>query len=707
MTPRTSIPRLAALGLSGALAACGTQTPPPAAAPSPEQAAESRVPPPPLPMEPTRFPEFREATLPNGLRMIVVEKQDQPVANVNLYVRSGSSADPLDRVGLTEMVAELLTKGTPTRSAQQISETIEGVGGDLSASSGLDYVTVSGTVLADQLPLAFDLVSDVALRPTFPQEELEIARTRALSALQVELSQPSSLAQRRFIREVYGDENPYGYASLPATVQAIGRADLTRFHQNHFRADNALLVVSGDVDPARVEALARAEFGEWKGGFSSQTVIADPPARERSEISLVHRPGSVQSNILVGHVGIRPDNPDYYPLQVLNKIVGGGTDSRLFTILREEKGWTYGAYSQLSRPEDVGYFAASAEVRTEVTDSALTEMLTQLRRVREEPVSQQELEAAKSFLVGSFPLRIETAGQIASQVAQTRLLGLPTEALLNYRDRIAAVTVEDVQRVAREYVRPDRAAIVVVGDATKVLDGIDGIAPVTLFDTEGKLLERSALEVHASTETFDASALQPMTLTYQVLVQGNPLGTATGTLAREGEAWVGSTTLQVGPMNQRSEVRFTNQLAPISSTQTVQGPAQMESSLRFEGGRVTGTAKLPPQMGGDKTINAPVVRGTISDGMEPYLLASADLQPGKTITVPVFSVQSGSAVNQTFTVTGTEAVTVPAGTFETYRVEFSGGEQSGVIWVRQEAPHVVVKQEFAGQPIAIVLQAMQ
>jgi zinc protease len=212
----------------------------------------------------------------------------------------------------------------------------------------------------------------------------------------------------------------------------------------------------------------------------------------------VHRPGSVQSNIWIGHVGITPDHQDYFPLQVLNKILGQGTDARLFQILREQKGWTYGAYSRFTRPQDVGYFAASAEVRTEVTDSAVAEMMHQLRRLRDEPVPAEEFNAAVSFLAGSFPLRIETPGQVASQVAQARLLGLPVEDVTAFRERILAVTPADVQRVAREHVRPEQAAIVVVGDATRVLAGLEPIAPIVLYDVEGARIERSALEVRGS-----------------------------------------------------------------------------------------------------------------------------------------------------------------------------------------------------------------
>lgn len=713
MTIRSMLERASALVLFGALAACGAPTPPsaaPATVPGPEVAAEAgEAPPPPLPMEPLEFPPFQETVLANGLRLIVVEEHGQPVANIDLYVESGAAADPVEKAGLVGMTADLLTKGTETRSAEEISEAIEGVGGNLNAFAGNDYINISSTVLSGDLPLAFDLVSDVTLHPTFPEDELEIARTRELSSLQAQLGQPGVIARRRFATEVYGPDHPYAFAPTPATVEAIERADLVSFHENHFSADNALLVISGDVDAGQVMAAAREHFEAWEGGGVPEAAFVTPPAREQSVIYLVHRPGSVQSNILVGHVGIRPDNPDYYPLQVLNKIVGGGTDARLFQILREEKGWTYGAYSRFTRPEEVGYFVASAEVRTEVTDSALVEMMTQLRRIREEPVSEEELKAAQSFLAGSFPLRIQTPGQIASQVAETRLLGLPIESLTEYRERIAEVTIQDVQRVAREYIRPERAVITVVGDGTQVLEDIEGIAPIQLYNVEGEPLERSDLVVRASTTAWDGSRLEPGTRTYQVTVQGNAMGTATSTLTREGDAWVATSEIENPMATQQSELRFgAASLEPISVSQTaMQQGTELNTELQFADGRVTGTAQLPPQAGREQTVDAEVVQGTLLPGMDEYVLAVADLPEGETLTLPVFNPLSGSATSVTYTVTGTETVTVPAGEFSTYRVEVSGGPQPMVLYLQQELPHLVVKQELVGLPVTIELQSVQ
>jgi zinc protease len=690
--------------LAGALVLAACAPAPPPVAPVPE--AEARQAPPPLPERPLEFPPFRESQLENGLRVIVVEHPGQPVANVSLYVRAGAAAEAAERAGLAGMTAELLTKGTPTRSATEIAQTIEGVGGSLSASAGNDWLTIGASVLTEHLPLAFELVGDVALRPTFPEQEVTVTRRRILSALQAQLGEASALAERRFMEDVYGPEHPYGVAPVPGTVEAITREEMVAFHRDHFTAENALLVVSGVVDPGEVEALARQYLGELPRGAPAALAFPAPPARGETRIALVHRPASVQSYIQLGHLAIRPADPDYFPLTVLNNIVGGGSDARLFQILREERGWTYGAYTQLTRPQDIGYFGAWAEVRNEVTDSALVEMLHQLRRIRDEAVPMEEFEGAQSYLAGSFPLRLETAGQIASQIAQARLLGLPIEYVSGFPARIMAVTPADVQRVAREYVRPDRAAIVVVGDARQVLPLLEPIAPVDLYDVEGAPLAREAIEVAAAAETFDGARLEPGTLTYRLVVQGNPMGTVTSRLARDGDEWVATSRTESPVINQEVEARFTvADLTPISSVTTMrQGPVTMGADLRYADGRVTGRVELPEQMGGARDVDTEVPAGTLLPGMDDSVIAVADLAEGRSITLPVFDMVAGTTT-LTFRVAGVESVTVPAGTFDAYRVEVSG-PQAITLFVRRAAPHVVLRRELAAAPVVIELQSM-
>ena len=441
-------------------------------------------PPPPAPLTPAQFPPFQQATLPNGLRLVVVESHDQPVLSLSLSMPAGSAHDPAGREGLAAMVAGLLDKGAGQRTAEQIAAEIEGVGGSLGAGAGAASLTVRASVLSNDVDLAFALLGDVVLRPTFPEQEVALARTQTLSGLQLELSQPSSLADRFFDANLYG-QHPYARHPTPQTVRAITRDDLVAYQRAWLRPRGALLVVAGDITLADAQRRAGQVFGAWSGSAPGAAAFAAPPQRTRTEIVLVHRPGSVQSNIVVGNTTFGPASPLRPASNVANQVLGGGSDSRLFTILREQKSWTYGAYSGFSRPLGTGAFQATAEVRTAVTDSALREMLTQMRRLRTEPVPAAELEAAKGSLIGSFPLTVETASQIAGAVSNALLYGLGTDYLHNYRTNLAAVSAADVARVAQTAIRPDSALIVVVGDATRLYEKLQAIAPVRLVNAQG------------------------------------------------------------------------------------------------------------------------------------------------------------------------------------------------------------------------------
>jgi zinc protease len=490
--PRVTIPDRPALLATMALmllAACAPAAP--VATPQPVGIPDQM--PGPLPEQPIAFPAFTEFTLPNGLEVIHVPHHVQPVASLTLYLYAGGADDPAAQAGRTSMAAQLLRQGTTTRTAEEISEAIEGVGGFLGAGADADFLTVFSTVLAEDLDLAFDLVADVTRRPTFPADEVSLVVQRTLSGLRAQLGQPGEIARRRFVEDVYGQEHPYGRSPTPASVQAITRDDLVQLHARVFRPDAAVLVVAGDVDRARARALAERHFGDWQPGAEPRPAIPAPADPGPTRIALVHRPGSVQATLRIGHLGTRPDEPDYFALQVLNQVLGGGFTSRLMQRLRDELGWTYGAGSSFTQPRDVGLFSATTEVRTEVADSAIVEVLDQLRTLRQEPMDPDEMAAAVSYLVGSFPLTIQTAGQIAGQIARARLIGRPLEHITEYRERILQITPEHVTAAARRHVDPDRAVIVVVGDAAALLPRISGIAPVTLYDVEGAELDPAAV----------------------------------------------------------------------------------------------------------------------------------------------------------------------------------------------------------------------
>jgi zinc protease len=485
MTIRTRIFAISAAALAS-LAACAPR------AAAPPVGIPDRMPGL-LPEEPIAFPSFEEFRLPNGLQVIHVPHEVQPIANLTLYFHVGGTDDPVERAGRTALAADLLDKGTTTRSAEQISEAIEGVGGSLGAAADADFVTVFSTVLADDLPLAFDLVADVVRRPTFPQDEFALVLQRTLSGLRAQLGNPGEIARRRFVQEVYGAGHPYGRSPTPASVQAVTRQELVELHARHFRPDAAVLVVAGAVDAARARSLAERHFGDWQPGAPQRVALpaaADPgPTR----IALVHRPGSVQATIRVGHLGIRAGEPDFFPLEVMNRVLGGGFTSRLMQRLRDERGWAYGAGSAFSLPREVGVFSATTEVRTAVADSAVAEILSQLRDLRDQPMDAAEMNSAVSYLVGRFPLTVETAGQIAGQIARARLIGRPLEHITEYGERVQRVTPADVTRAARRHVDPDRAVVVVVGDAAALLPRLQALAPVHLYDVEGARLEPATL----------------------------------------------------------------------------------------------------------------------------------------------------------------------------------------------------------------------
>ena len=430
-------------------------------------------PPAPMPLAPAQFPPFQQVTLPNGLKILVVSNRRLPILSMSLAFRAGSQHDPDGKEGLAAMVAGVLTKGAGARDAEAVATAIEGVGGSIGASAGADFMSVDVSLLSENAALGFELLADAVMRPSFAEQEVELNRTQALSGLQLDQSQPASIAARTFARELYGT-HPYGRSAEPASVKTVSRADLIAFQKARLTPGSALLVLAGDITLARAQQMATTAFRGWTGAGAAATATAAsaaaPPARTATRIVLVHRPGSVQSNIIVGNLTWSPTDQRSYAATLANKVLGGGSDSRLFMIPREQKGWTYGAYSSLTRNKGTGYFTASAEVRTEVTDSSLKELLSQMTRIRTEPIPTAEFDDAKNALVGRFPLQVETADQVAGQVTTAQLLGLAPDYVQTYRQKLQAVTPTTALAAAKAAVRPDSGLVVVVGDGAKIYD---------------------------------------------------------------------------------------------------------------------------------------------------------------------------------------------------------------------------------------------
>jgi len=669
-------------------------------------------PPPPLEPRDVDFPAVGRDTLENGLELVVVENHEQPVVSVRLYTPGGQAAEPDGKTGVAGLTASTLDQGTGSRSAEEIASTVEGAGASLTTGASNDFGYVATSVLTESLPTVLDVFADVVRNPTFPEDEVANQKKRTASGLESQLSNPNALASRRFRSLIYGS-HPYGEDPRPGDIEGITRSDLASFHESRYTPRGSLLVFAGDITLDRAREAARSRFGDWTGPEVADADLPEPPAADSLRIHLVHRPASSQSSIWVGHLGPETNAGGHHALDVLNQVLGAGPASRLFLVLREEKGWTYGSRSRFTEPRDRGYFAASADVRPPVTDSTLREMLHQLRRIRSEPVPEEELADAKSYLTGHFPLQLETPQQVASQVADVLLRGLGIEYLESYRSEISGVTAADVQEAAREHVHPDRATAVVVGDARKIHGALEGIAPISLWNTDFERMEPADLEVRRSDVALQASRIRRGTFGYSLRIQEKPLGEMTMTVESTGDGGVRIREEMKGQISRTATYEMTGDLSPVSSSmEASMGPVSLGRDLTYEGARVTGEATVPDrsdQGGGSGmpstrrvSVDTTLAEGTLDASMNTAAVLASPLSEGFELQAPVFS--PGQGVNSLdVTVTGRETVEVPAGSFETWSVDLEGPEQTATIYVTREAPHLMVKQEVAGQPVTVVL----
>ena len=423
----------------------------------------------PVPGEPRPygFPETFRTTLDNGLRVVVTPMPGRELVAASLVLRSGAVDEPEAQGGATVLSARGLTEGTEVRDAIELTEAAERLGASLHAESGWDATSAGVDVPESRLGPALELLAEIVRRPAFPDAEIDRLRDERLTDLIQAKADPRRRADEAFIGTIYADSSPYHRPSggTSETVAGLTSAELRAVHARAANPAAAALVVAGDVDHDAVTGLARTLFGDWAPtGVRAAATIDDTAATDRRVVRVVHRPGAVQSEIRIGHQGVSRHIPDYHALSVMGAILGGLFNSRLNMNLREAKGYTYGASAGFDLRRARGPFTARAAVNTEVTVPSIHEFLAELDRIREEPVTDGELRAARDFLVGVFPLRFETPGPVAGSLAGLFVHDLPDDELDRYRAAIEAVTVADIQRVAREHIRPESAAIVLVGD---------------------------------------------------------------------------------------------------------------------------------------------------------------------------------------------------------------------------------------------------
>lgn len=446
-----------------------------------------------LPSDELSVPEFVTFTLANGLQAIFVEQHKTPQVNLSLYVGGSEPALPADQQGVAQLMAALLTKGTTTRTAAELAETIEGVGGTLNASALSELTGVFASGPSTETALIFDLLADVARNPAFPEDQFTVERDRLLNNMRFDTSNPNTLANRQFNRAVYPG-HPYSFYRTPASVNAITTDSLRAFHETFYHPSNALLVIVGDLTVAGARAATEQAFGDWAAGTTPAFLNYPPVSRPtKPAIYLVDRPNSEQSSLRIGNLALRANDPDRYAFEVGNTVLGGsGLASRLNKNLREEKGYTYGVYSGFTRRQDRGAFIVSGDVGTAVTGDAVKEILYELNRIRSTGVTTDELAEAQGMLVGQFTMRIADPAALAEELAVRSLYGIPLDEIRTRIGALEAVTTTAVISALNANIDVEAPVIVVVGDAEMVKPQLQAIGDVTVVDVEGNIVETAA-----------------------------------------------------------------------------------------------------------------------------------------------------------------------------------------------------------------------
>ena len=427
---------------------------------------------PPVPGAPPalKLPPIQKQKLANGLPVWIVEMHETPVIDVSLIVKAGAADDPNGKYGLASFTSAMLDEGAGKRDALALADAVEFLGASLSTGASFDASNVRLHVPVARLDEALPLMADVALRPTFPNTELERLRKERLTSLLQTRDNPSSLASAGFARLIFGPRHRYGTPMLgqEASVGEMSAADLRSFYSSYYQPQNSHLLVVGDITPAAVLPKLEKAFGGWKdAGAAAATALPQATQHAARQIYLIDKTGAEQSQIRIGWIGVPRNTPDYYVLDVLNTILGGSFTSRLNQNLREKHGYAYGAGSSFDMRKSAGPFVASAGVQADKTAESLREFFNELEAIRQ-PVPAEELERAKNLNALGFPAAFETTSGVAANLISLVVYNLPESFFAEYVGRIRAVTAAEVERAAKQYLQPDRFAVVVVGDVKQI-----------------------------------------------------------------------------------------------------------------------------------------------------------------------------------------------------------------------------------------------
>jgi zinc protease len=433
-----------------------------------------------------RFPEFERRTLGNGLRLIVAPMHALPVVTVTAVVDAGAIAEPTNSYGVAHLTAHLLLEGAAGYDGEALTEALERSGTAIDADVDWDATTLTMTALSSALPSAFAHFANVLTSPTFPEAPLErLKGERIAEILQVE-AEPRELANEQFGRFLYRDGSRYQVAvgGGKESVTALTREDVVTFYTRRYTPKSVTLIFAGDITVEAAEQLAQEAFDAWSGVTPAEVLVNDAAARTSRAVHIVHRPDAPQSELRVGHVGVPRHHPDYFPITVMNAILGGLFGSRVNLNLREAHGYTYGAFSSFDWRHGSGPFVVSTAVASNVTAPSIQEILLEIDRMRRDAVTESELSLATNYLDGVFPIRFETSSAVAAALEQLVVFGLPDDWYDVYRTNIRAVSSADVLAAAQAYLHPEQLQFVIVGDAAAIRDPLEALelGPVGVHD---------------------------------------------------------------------------------------------------------------------------------------------------------------------------------------------------------------------------------
>ncbi len=450
----------------------------------------------PLPQKPPsiELPAFQKATLSDGLAVWVVEQHKLPIVAFSLVIQSGAACDPADRPGLATLTAELMDAGTKTMDALQVADRLDFIGATMRIGATVDGTQAGLMTLAKHLDEALAVYSEVLTSPTFPQKEFERIKKQRLTSLIQQKDRAATTASIAFNHIIYGDNHPYGNdpSGSEASVNAITRDDVVKFYETYYRPNNGTLIVVGDVTLKDLLPRLEKGFAGWKAKDAPAPALPAAPSPGMRTVYLIDKPGAPQSEIRIGYPCLARRTPDFFPVQLLNRLLGGQYSSRINTNLREKHGYTYGARSVFVFNKEAGPFYAGGGFVSTKTDSSIVQILYEIDRTYRDGVTADELEFAKKGMIGSFALGFETPQQIAASLVNIVLYGLPDDYFNTYLQHIDSVTLADVRAAAKKYLDSSKMKIVVVGDVNRIRKSIEAldVGPVVLCDSNGNPLSK-------------------------------------------------------------------------------------------------------------------------------------------------------------------------------------------------------------------------